>query len=85
MAELIKTMDREGWEIGLHPSWNAHADLDEIIYQKQQLENVLGHSIQSVRQHFLKYDPLHTYSIQSLAGFKYDSTMGFQLNEQLNT
>lgn len=80
VAELMRTMDQEGWEIGLHPSWNAHADLAEMKYQKEQIESVLGHSIQSVRQHFLKYDLLNTHRVQSLAGFKYDSTIGFNDN-----
>ncbi len=80
VAELMRTMDQEGWEIGLHPSWNAHADLDELVYQKEQVENILSHPIKSVRQHFLKYDPQKTHQIQSLAGFKYDSTMGYNDN-----
>ena len=73
-------MDHTGWEIGLHPSWNAHNDLKEMIYQKDQIEGVLGHPIQSVRQHFLKYDPLSTHKVQSGAGFKYDSTLGYNDN-----
>ncbi|NQV14942.1 hypothetical protein HQ531_05735 [bacterium] len=80
VAELMRLFDAEGWEIGLHPSWNAHADLDEMKFQKEQIESVLGHSIQSVRQHFLKYDPIHTHRVQSLAGFEYDSTIGFNDN-----
>ncbi len=80
VAEVMQSMDRGGWEIGLHPSWHAHADLNELVFQKEQIEKTLDHSIQSVRQHFLKYDPLKTHKIQSQAGFKYDSTMGYNDN-----
>jgi len=80
VAELIRLLDHDGWEIGLHPSWSAHNDLAEMNFQKNQIEQVLKHKIQSVRQHYLKYDPLTTHRIQHLAGFKYDSTLGFNDN-----
>jgi peptidoglycan/xylan/chitin deacetylase (PgdA/CDA1 family) len=80
VAEMMRDMDRRGWEIGLHPSWGTHDNLDEMVFQKQQVEAVLDHPIYSVRQHFLKYDPLNTHRIQSEAGFKYDSTMGYNDN-----
>jgi len=80
VSELINTLDKQGWEIGLHPSWSAHNDLDELRLQKQQVEGVLNHPIVSIRQHFLKYDPLMTPWVQSQAGFEYDSTLGFNDN-----
>jgi len=80
VQELMKTMHTEGWEIGLHPSWNAHASFDEMAYQKKQVEQAIGHSICSVRQHFLKYDRKVTHAIQAKAGFKYDSTLGYNDN-----
>ncbi len=80
VAGLMREMDSQGWEIGLHPSWHTFDDLDEMVFQKQQVEAVLDHSINSVRQHFLKYDPLNTFKVQTEAGFKYDSTMGYNDN-----
>jgi peptidoglycan/xylan/chitin deacetylase (PgdA/CDA1 family) len=80
VAELMTKLDAGGWEVGLHPSWHAHADVDEMRAQKKQIESCLNHEIQSVRQHFLKYDPLKTASVQAAAGFKYDSTLGFNDN-----
>jgi len=80
VTELMKIMDDEGWEAGLHPSWNAHSDLQEMKYQKSQIEAILGHSILSVRQHFLKFDPRLTHAIQAAAGFKFDSTLGYNDN-----
>ncbi|MEA3287588.1 MAG: polysaccharide deacetylase family protein [Candidatus Marinimicrobia bacterium] len=80
VAELMRMMDSKGWEIGLHPSWHTHNNLEEMISQKRQVENIVGHDIQSVRQHFLKYNPMKTPQTQSLAGFKVDSTLGFNDN-----
>jgi peptidoglycan/xylan/chitin deacetylase (PgdA/CDA1 family) len=80
VAELMQKMDNGGWEVGLHPSWFAHDNVDEMKYQKQQVEQAIGHSIQSVRQHFLKHDPDSTPGVQESAGFLYDSTIGFNDN-----
>ncbi len=80
VAELMQTMDQQGWEVGLHPSWFAHDNVSEMRSQKQQVERVLGHEIESVRQHFLKYDPQKTPQTQFEAGFRYDSTLGFNDN-----
>ena len=80
VAELMRILDAEGWEIGLHPSWNAHANYNEMKEQKAQIEEQLDHPIESVRQHFLKYDPGQTHLVQHRVGFKYDSTIGFNDN-----
>ena len=80
VAEMIREIDRQGWEIGLHPSWYSFDDADELKRQKQAIENVLGHEIVSIRQHYLHYDIRVTPAVHANAGFKYDSTLGFNDN-----
>lgn len=80
IAEMIREIDCRGWEIGLHPSWYSVNDINELKRQKKSLENITGHEIVSVRQHYLHYDIRHTPKIHSTAGFKYDSTLGFNDN-----
>ncbi|MCG7851503.1 MAG: polysaccharide deacetylase family protein [Methanosarcinaceae archaeon] len=80
VAEMIREIDRRGWEIGLHPSWYSFDNLEEIKRQKEALESALGHDIVSVRQHYLHYDIRITPRIHARAGFKYDSTLGFNDN-----
>ncbi len=80
VAEMIQEIDRRGWEIGLHPSWYSFDDADELKRQKESLEKALGHEIVSVRQHYLHYDIRVTPRVQAKAGFKYDSTLGFNDN-----
>ena len=80
VAELMRELNSRGWEIGLHPSWNSYNSVDEMKYQKEQIENVLGCEIMSVRQHFLHFDNRITPLVQAEAGFKYDSTLGFNDN-----
>lgn len=80
VTDMIQEIDRQGWEIGLHPSWYSFDDADQIKRQKQALENVLGHEIVSIRQHYLHYDIRITPAVHAEAGFKYDSTLGFNDN-----
>ena len=80
IAAMMREMDRRGWEIGLHSSWYSFDDVSEMKRQKESIEEVLGHGITSVRQHFLHYDIKITPRVQEEAGFKYDSTLGFNDN-----
>ena len=80
VVEMIREIDRQGWEIGLHPSWYSFNDADELKRQKESLEQALGKKVNSIRQHFLHYDIRVTPAIHVEAGFKYDSTLGFNDN-----
>ena len=80
VAEMIREIDRRGWEIGLHPSWYSYNDVDELKRQKEALERALDHEIVSIRQHYLHYDIRVTPAVHAAAGFKYDSTLGFNDN-----
>ena len=80
VAEMIREIDRQGWEIGLHPSWYSFDDADELKRQKDSLEKALGHEIVSIRQHYLHYDIRVTPAVHAAARFKYDSTLGFNDN-----
>jgi hypothetical protein len=80
VAEMIKQIDKESFEIGLHASWYSFNNANEMKRQKEALANVLEHDIVSVRQHYLHYDIRVTPKIHEEAGFQYDSTVGFNDN-----
>jgi peptidoglycan/xylan/chitin deacetylase (PgdA/CDA1 family) len=80
VSEMIQEIHRRGWEIGLHASWYAYNDLNELKRQKGALEKTLGYPVESIRQHYLHYDIRITPRVHSEAGFKYDSTLGFNNN-----
>ncbi len=80
VAEMIREIDRRGWEIGLHPSWFSFDDGDEMKRQKAALEKTVGHEVVSVRQHNLHYDIRVTPRVHAEAGLLYDSTLGFNDN-----
>lgn len=80
VKEMMQEIDKRGWEIGLHASWNSFDDIDEMKFQKEQIENAIGHEIKSIRHHYLHMDIRCTPAIQDAAGFKYDSSLGFNNN-----
>jgi hypothetical protein len=77
VAQLIRELDSRGWEVGLHSTFNSFQDPVELRWQKEQLEKCLPGQVVSIRQHCLHFDMQHTPRAQSLAGFKYDTTFGF--------
>jgi peptidoglycan/xylan/chitin deacetylase (PgdA/CDA1 family) len=80
VIDMMQEIHTRGWEIGLHPSWYSFDDVDELKRQKHALEKALGHEIISVRQHHLHYDIRVTPKVHAEAGFKFDSTLGFNDN-----
>ena len=80
ISEMIREINHRGWEIGIHPCWRSHDDAEELVYQKEQLEEVLGRPVCSVRHHYLVYHMRKTPRVHEEAGLQYDSTLGFNAN-----
>jgi len=78
VASKIRELDRGGWEIGLHGSYNSYRDLSLLRREKENLENVLGKKVIGIRQHYLNLDNPDTWIIQRQAGFEYDSSLGLK-------
>ncbi len=79
IIEIIKGLDNDGWEIGLHGSYNSYNDESLLKKEKLLLEKILGHKVKGIRQHYLNWDK-STWKIQKKLGFDYDSTWGFTNN-----
>jgi peptidoglycan/xylan/chitin deacetylase (PgdA/CDA1 family) len=80
LKDILCNINSKGWEIGLHPSWHAYNNLDEMELQKNTLEAIIKRKVVSVRQHFLHYDYRITPEVQRQAGFLYDATLGYNCN-----
>jgi peptidoglycan/xylan/chitin deacetylase (PgdA/CDA1 family) len=76
---VIKELDDQGWEVGLHGSYFSYKDITLLKKEKFDLESILGHPVFGVRQHYLNLDQ-HTWERQAEAGFFYDASFGFTDN-----
>lgn len=80
VSHFIRTLADEGWEVGIHPSWNAALNEEELRRQKDSVEQVTGRSVVSARQHWLHFDLRVTPRSYAAVGLKFDSTLGFNDN-----
>ena len=76
VAAVIRELDANGWEIGLHGSYYSYDNPELLKREKAAVESVLGHEIVGIRQHYLNWND-NTWRNQAEAGFKYDSTWGY--------
>ena len=70
-------LERAGFEIGLHPSYYAFQNLEELGEQKTVLDRTIGHQTTSHRAHYLRYRHPESAHHLSTAGFTIDSSLGF--------
>ena len=75
IVSIIQYLDNNDWEIGVHGSYLSYNNLNLLKKEKETLEDIVGHPINGIRQHFLNMDD-NTWSLQKKAGFKYDSSFG---------
>jgi peptidoglycan/xylan/chitin deacetylase (PgdA/CDA1 family) len=76
IKKIIQQLDNEGWEIGLHGSYESYQNSDLLKKEKKALEKALGKPVQGIRQHYLNLDIPNTWIIQKEVGFHYDASLG---------
>lgn len=82
MRTLLKNVVDRGHLVGLHSSYKAPYNsnilrLERIRLQKLATEAGYRQSIDFVRNHYLRFDPLITPGVLSASGFTQDSTLAF--------
>jgi peptidoglycan/xylan/chitin deacetylase (PgdA/CDA1 family) len=77
IVQVIKELERGGWEIGLHGSYYSANDAALLKMEKETLERIVGHKIIGTRQHWLQLTIPETWEIQAQLGLVYDSTIGY--------
>ena len=60
VEQTLAEAQTAGFELGLHPSYYAHTHGGYLAEEVQKFESEFGVRPESVRQHYLRYDPLIT-------------------------
>jgi len=78
IIELIRELDKNGWEIGVHGSYDSYTNPKLLEKEKETLERIVGHRIVGIRQHYLNLKIPETWKYQYEVGFKYDASFGYR-------
>jgi hypothetical protein len=78
MRKLLTTLNDDGWEIGVHGSFDSYLNAETLSVQRQELERIVGSDVQGIRQHYLRLAIPDTFRAQVQAGFTYDATLGYR-------
>ncbi len=77
IADELKLIVENGWEVGLHGGYYSFNDIDVIKQEKSRLEKALGREVTGYRNHYLRFQIPDTWDILRKCGFTYDSTYGY--------
>ena len=73
---VIERLHREGWEVGLHGSYESFDRPRRLGEEKATIESLLPGRVDGVRQHHLNLETPATWRYQRDAGLRYDATLG---------
>ncbi len=74
---LVSKIKQRGHYIGIHPSFNAYNNKEQLTKEKQELEKNFGISITFGREHFLRFEVPTTWQIWEDNNMEWDSTVGY--------
>jgi hypothetical protein len=77
IAERIRHLHEQGFEIGLHPGYDTLGDPAKLAEEKARLEAVLQEPVHSGRQHYLRFRVPSTWRHWEKVGLQCDTTMGY--------
>jgi hypothetical protein len=80
VAELMRTLAEEGFDVGLHGSYHAGVRPGVLERERATIERATGLTIVSTRQHLLHWDVRTSPALQASAGLRVDSSLGFNRN-----
>lgn len=73
----LKEIVKKGWEVGLHGGHEAYNNLNKMEKEKKRLEEILEREVIGYRNHYLRFCVPDTWELLRKAGFKYDTSFGF--------
>lgn len=76
LQSVLGSLLEQGFEVGLHGSYDSAVDNTLLAEEKDVLETSLGCEVKKTRQHWLRYDENLTPTLHERL-FSYDSTLGW--------
>jgi hypothetical protein len=76
----MRELAEEGFDVGLHGSYNSALDAELLRSERDQLSELVGRAVTTTRQHYLHFGFPATPRAQEAAGLRTDSTLGFNRN-----
>ena len=76
MASELRTLESDGWDVGLHGDTGTHDSEDRMKEAVTKFRERTGIEPKGLREHYLRFDYGATWSIAQTAGFEYDTTVG---------
>ena len=73
---LIQKMDSNS-HVNLHPSYASNGEIQNLIAEKERLEEIVGRTVNRSRQHFLRFSVKQTFENLEASGFEHEYSMGF--------
>jgi hypothetical protein len=77
IGDVMRTLRAEGFEIGLHGSYESSRTPGVLERERATLETATRAPVEATRQHFLHWDVRWTPRLQEQAGLRADSSLGF--------
>ena len=77
IADVMRTLRDEGFDVGLHGSYESGRAPGVLQRERARLEDDLGTAVTTTRQHFLHWDVRWTPQLQEAAGLRADSSLGY--------
>ncbi len=77
VADVMRALAADGFDVGLHGSYEAGLRPGALAAERASLERATGLEITTTRQHLLHWDVRSTPRLQEAAGLRVDSSLGF--------
>jgi hypothetical protein len=77
VKKCIDDLERQGFEVGFHPSYETFLAPDRLADEKARLDTLLNHPVSGGRQHYLRFQVPETWRHWEQVGLNYDATLGY--------
>jgi len=78
IIKSVKKIKQRGHKIGMHYTYNAPFNKEQILKEKQELEANFDIKIDCGRAHYLRFEMPKSAQILDEAGFVWDSSFGYE-------